>query len=80
MMSPIPRDTPSLLVLEITFGLLSCTVHAVPNGREWKRNAGNEKGGNEQHYTSTQAHKTNKLFEKNNIQDGNKHQKAMHLI
>ena len=49
--------TPSLLVLGIIFALLCYTVHAVPNDREVKRNAGNDKGGNEQHYSSFQAHK-----------------------
>ena len=56
-MSPIPRGTPSRLVLGITFALLRCTVHAVPNDREEKRSAGNDKGGKEQHYSSFQAHK-----------------------
>ena len=59
-MSPILRDTPSLLVLGITFDLSCCPVHAMPNDR------------NEQHYSSIQSHKTNKLFEKSNAQGGNK--------
>ena len=52
---PLPRDTPSFLVLGITFAPLCCTVHAVPNDREEKRNAGNDKDGSEQHYSSFQA-------------------------
>ena len=56
-MSPIPRDTPSLLLLGITIALFCCTVHAVVNDREEGRNTGNDKGGNEQHYSSFPAHK-----------------------
>ena len=56
-MYPIPRGTLSLLVLGITFALLCWTAHAVPKAREEKRNAGNDKGGNEQHYSPIQAHK-----------------------
>ena len=52
----IPRGNLSLLVLGITFDLLSCTVHAVPNDRKYKRNVGNDKGGNKQHNSSFQAH------------------------
>ena len=52
----IPRGTPSLLVLGITFALLCCTVYTAQNDREDKRNAGNDKVGNEQHYSSFQAH------------------------
>ena len=56
-MSPIPRGTLSLVVLGFTFTLLCCIVHAVSNDREEKRNAGNDKGGGEQDYSSFQAHK-----------------------
>ena len=63
-MSPIPRDTPSLLVLGITFALLCCTVHAVVNDREERRNAGNDKGGNEQHYSSFPAHNNKQTSDK----------------
>ena len=56
-MYPIPRGTLFLLVLGITFALLCWTAHAVPKDRGGKRNAGNDKGGNEQHYSPIQAHK-----------------------
>ena len=57
-MSPILRGTPSLQVRGIPFAVfvLCCTVHAVPNDREEKRNGGNDEGGNEQYYSSFQAH------------------------
>ena len=47
-MTLTPRGTP----LFFTFTLLGRTVHAVPNDREDKRNAGNDKGGNGKHYSS----------------------------
>ena len=61
-MSPIPRSRPSLLVLGITFAMMCCTAHAVQKEREDKRNAGNDRGGNKQHYSSFQAHETSKLL------------------
>ena len=63
-MSPIPRVTPSLVVLGITFALSCCIVHAppptLPNDREDNRNSGSDKDGNEQYRSSFQAH-INKL-------------------
>ena len=77
--SPIPRDTQSLLVLGSTFALWCCTVHAMPNDRKEKRNTGNGKGGNEQYYSSFESIKTSKLFKKNNTQSVYKHCEAMHF-
>ena len=57
-MYPIARGTLSFLDLGIAFALLCWTEHAVPKDREEKRKAGNHKGGNEQHYSPIQAHKS----------------------
>ena len=57
------KRPPSLLVIEITFALLCCIVHDVPNSQEEKRNAGDDKDGNEQHYSSLfKSIKTSKLL------------------
>lgn len=44
------------VVFNRAFALLCCTVYAVPNDRENKRNVGNDKGGNEQYDSSFQAY------------------------
>ena len=41
---------------------MCCTAHAVQNELEDKRNAGNDRGGNKQHYSSFQGHETSKLL------------------
>ena len=69
-MSPISRSRPSLLVLVITFAMMCCAARAVQNDREDKRNAGNDRGGNKQHYSSFQAHETSKLLSRvSNLQN-----------